>query len=195
MRQLVELHGGQVRVSSAGLGQGATFQVELPMAPLKAAAEEEAPMPRRTLTGEDARPAEISSGISLAGVQVLVVDDEADARALVKRVLEDRGAEVRVAASAEEGMRLFQESAPNVLVSDIGMPVDDGYSFIRRLRALPAEEGGQTPAVALTAYARTEDRLKALQAGFSMHVAKPVDAAELLTVVASLARAGRESLA
>ena len=118
---------------------------------------------------------------------MVVVDDEADARALVKRLLEDRGATARTAGSTGEALRLIGEEKPDVLVSDIGMPEEDGYSLIRRVRALEAGAGGNVPAVALTAYARAEDRMKAILAGFQMHVAKPVEPAELLTMVASLA--------
>ena len=110
----------------------------------------------------------------------------------MKRVLEDRGAVVRAAGTVEEVLRLISEEKPDVLVSDIGMPGEDGYSLIRRVRAMRTESGGNVPAVALTAYARAEDRMKAILAGFQMHVSKPVEPAELLTMVASLAgRTGR----
>ena len=125
--------------------------------------------------------------MNLAGVKVLVVDDEADARALVQRLLEDRGAVVQTASSTRAALEFVRSQRPDVLVSDIGMPEEDGYALIQQVRALPAEQGGTTPAVALTAYARSEDRLKVILAGFQMHIAKPVEAAELLTLVASLA--------
>ena len=129
--------------------------------------------------------------LNLQGVKVLIVDDEADARALVKRLLDDRGAGVRAAGSVEDALRLLAEERPDVLVSDIGMPGEDGYALIRQVRALGADRGGAVPAVALTAYARAEDRMKAILAGFQMHVSKPVEPAELLTMVASLSgRAG-----
>ena len=122
---------------------------------------------------------------------MLVVDDEEDARALVQRLLVARGATVRTAGSAAEALESIQVERPHVLVSDIGMPNEDGYALIRRVRALEAGRGDALPAVALTAYARAEDRMKAVLAGFQMHVAKPVEPAELLTMVASLAgRAG-----
>ena len=127
------------------------------------------------------------ASIRLDGVTVVVVDDEPDARGLVKRLLEDRHARVVAAGGAEEALELVQRIKPDVLVSDIGMPGEDGYALIRRVRTLHPQSGGLTPAVALTAYARAEDRMKAILAGFQMHVAKPVEAAELLTMVASLA--------
>ena len=118
---------------------------------------------------------------------MLVVDDESDARALIKRLLEDRQASVRTAGSAAEAFELIRSERPEVLVSDIGMPEEDGYSLIRRVRALGPEHGGHVPAIALTAYARAEDRLKTIMAGFQVHLAKPVDTRELLALVASLA--------
>ena len=123
----------------------------------------------------------------MGGVKVLVVDDEPDARALVARLLEGLGASVRTAASAHEAMDKLQSDIPNVLVSDIGMPGEDGYSLMRRIRSLDAAQGGNVPAIALTAYARAEDRMKAVLAGFQMHLVKPVEGAELVTMVASLA--------
>jgi CheY-like chemotaxis protein len=124
---------------------------------------------------------------ALRGIRVLAVDDEADARHLLKAVLEQCGAEVRTCGSAGEALAALEEYRPDVLVSDIGMPEEDGYFLIRKVRALTAESGGRTPAVALTAYARIEDRLQALSAGYNMHVPKPVEPAELAVVVASLA--------
>ena len=122
---------------------------------------------------------------------MLVIDDEADARELVKRVLAQSGAEVTTAATAMEGLELLKCFRPHVLVSDIGMPANDGYQFIREVRRLPAESGGTTPAVALTAFARSEDRTRAMIAGFQVHMAKPIEPHELLATVGSLAgRAG-----
>ena len=186
VKQLVELHGGGVRVKSGGPGAGATFVVSLPLTVLHPEAEP-VEAERRHPRASSSRVALPSGGLDLGGVKVLVLDDEADARALVKRLLEDRGALVRVAGTVEEALRLLGEEKPDVLVSDIGMPGEDGYSLIRRVRALGAARGGDVPAVALTAYARAEDRMKAILAGFQMHVSKPVEPAELLTMVASLA--------
>jgi CheY-like chemotaxis protein len=134
--------------------------------------------------------AAVTSGerqLSLAGLRVLIVDDELDARGLLTAMLERCGAEVLAAASAREGLETIERWRPDVLVADIGMPIEDGYGLIRKVRALPKERGGQTPALALTAYARTEDRVRAIAEGYQLHLAKPVDRLELATVVASLA--------
>ena len=120
-----------------------------------------------------------------------MVDDEPDARGLIKRVLEECKAVVMTAASAREALERMRADRPDVLVSDIGMPGEDGYALIRRVRALPPDAGGRTPAVALTAYARAEDRMKAMLAGFQHHVVKPVEPEELITLVAILAGRGR----
>lgn len=185
VKQLVELHGGQVRVESAGPGQGTTFKVLLPLSVVQPAPDPADPERRHPQAGTTPLPIP-ADRLNLAGVKVLVVDDEADARALVQRLLEDRGALVQTAGSAAEAIEMLASQRPDVLVSDIGMPEEDGYTLIRRVRALPAEQGGNTPAVALTAYARSEDRLKAIMAGFQNHLAKPVEAAELLALVATL---------
>lgn len=185
-KQLVELHGGTIRVKSAGEKTGSTFCVALPLAPIQSMPQE--------LTGSDRQHPGGGSGlivlddnITLSGRHVLVVDDEADARNLVCRLLEDVGATVSTASSAAEAMHYLASSSFDVLVSDIGMPGEDGYSLLRRVRSLSPEQGGNVPALALTAYARTEDRVRAILAGFQMHIAKPVEAAELITMVASLA--------
>jgi len=123
----------------------------------------------------------------LDAVRVLIVDDEADARELVSTVLQSQGAEVAIASSVSEALAQLAAFQPQVLVSDIGMPREDGYSLMRQVRSLPLEQGGRIPAVALTAYARAEDRRRALMVGFQSHVAKPVNPTELVIVVASLA--------
>ncbi len=183
VRQLVELHGGTVTAHSAGAGRGATFRVLLPLVVIHPDQEPE----RRHPQADFAALSVPDASIRLDGVTVVVVDDEPDARGLVKRLLEDRHAHVLTAGGAAEALELVQRIKPDVLVSDIGMPGEDGYSLIRRVRTLNPQAGGLTPAVALTAYARAEDRMKAILAGFQMHVSKPVEAAELLTMVASLA--------
>jgi len=134
-----------------------------------------------------AQPAALDGSITLHGVRVLMVDDEADARNLVRRLLEDHGADVVTASSGEEAFPKLAASQFDVLISDIGMPVEDGYMFLRRVRALGPDNGGSIPALALTAYARAEDRVRAILAGFQMHIAKPVEPVELITMVASLA--------
>jgi len=126
-------------------------------------------------------------------VRVLVVDDEADARDLLKMILQHYGAEVRAAKSTAEGLGLLKSWLPDVLVSDIGMPGQDGYALIREVRSLSSEHGGATPAVALTAFARSEDRLKALRAGFHTHIAKPVEPVELSAIIAGLVRSHRRA--
>ena len=179
VQQIVALHGGNVAVASAGDGRGATFTVRLPI-PRHATA------PVHTPDAGDDRQATMASGESpLAGIDVLVVDDENDAREWLVRVLADAGAQVRAARSAAEALDAFGHAPPDVLLSDIGMPEVDGYALIRRIRALPVGEGGRTPAVALTAFARADDRQRALNAGYQMHIGKPVDQDELIAAVAS----------
>jgi PAS domain S-box-containing protein len=183
VKQLVELHGGSIRVKSAGLGHGSTFIVALPLTVIHP--EPDTDVERHHPRAATAGPRDTC--VQIAGVKVLVVDDEADARALVKRLLEDCGAEVVTAGSAAEALELVGAEKPDVLLTDIGMPDADGYSLIRRVRALGPEHGGQVPAAALTAYARAEDRVKAVLAGFQMHLAKPVEPTELIATVAGLA--------
>ena len=185
VKQLVELHGGSIHVDSPGLGQGTTFRVMLPLVAVQPTGDTPGEEPHQIPA--DSEPPISVDALRLTGVRVLVVDDEPDARALVKRLLEDRGAVVRVAASVAEALELLLAEPPDMLVSDIGMPGEDGYALITRVRALSAEAGGTVPAIALTAYARAEDRMKIILAGFQMHVSKPVEPAELLTMVASLA--------
>ncbi|HZS08615.1 MAG TPA: ATP-binding protein, partial [Blastocatellia bacterium] len=190
VRHLVELHGGAVTAESGGEGQGATFHVRLPLMTVRS---ETIGFTGRHLEASGKESPLLSD--SLKGVRVLVVDDEADARDLLTAALGQYGVEVMIAASAAEALSAVEVWRPDVLVSDIGMPVEDGYALIRRLRALTPECGGLIPAVALTAYARSEDRLRALSAGYQMHVAKPVDPAELAAVIASLAgrmKAGKQ---
>jgi PAS domain S-box-containing protein len=179
VKHLVELHGGGVQAHSDGDGRGATFIVRLPLVPVRASLPNVASSP--TPTDQVSYPAE------LRGLKVLVVDDDLDARQLVHSLLEGGGAVVRAAASGADALEMIRQERPDVIISDIGMPESDGYEFIRKLRQLSREEGGRTPAVALTAYARAEDRRKALLAGFQNHAAKPVDAQELVIVVANLA--------
>ena len=190
VKQLVELHGGTVRAKSPGAGMGSTFTVSLPLTPIHSGEEQE--QDRRHPRAEaEPPPAGLDDCPKLKGVRVLVVDDEADSRALVKRLLEDCEATVLTAGSAAEALESVRRERPDVVISDIGMPGEDGYTLMRKVRALAPENGGSVPAVALTAYARSEDRRRAILAGYQMHVAKPVEPAELITMVASLAgRAG-----
>ena len=178
VRQLVELHGGTVRVESEGVGRGATFYVRLPIAAARQKAERETrrAVQRREHPGDAMR-------LKVAGMRVLVVDDEGDARGVVRRFLEDCGVMVTAASSASEAMEKLTAEPFDVLVSDIGMPGEDGYSLIRKVRA----SGNLIPAIALTAYARPEDRTRAVNAGYHTHLSKPADPAELVALVASFA--------
>jgi CheY-like chemotaxis protein/anti-sigma regulatory factor (Ser/Thr protein kinase) len=178
VRQLVDLHGGTIEVQSPGENQGTTFTICMPLAS------------ERTLAGQAREqpqvmePTDCPAGM-LDGLIVLVVDDEPDAREIIKRMLTRSHAEVIVAASVEEALKLIDEYRPHVLVSDIGMPGQDGYDLIRAIRGRGCS-ARDVPAIALTAFARSEDRRRALLAGFQIHVVKPVDANELTAVVASL---------
>jgi PAS domain S-box-containing protein len=184
VRHLVELHGGTVRADSGGAGKGATFTVTLPVRAVIGVG----PPGAIDVAAVRASPAEKESQV-LTGTRVLVVDDEADARELIVTVLEQYGAEPRGAGSVVEALEVLSRFRPDVLVSDIGMPGEDGYVLIRKLRTLEDEQGiPRLPAVALTAYARGEDRRRALAAGFQVHVAKPVEPAELVEAIASIAR-------
>lgn len=180
VKQLVELHGGKASVASKGEGRGATFTVDFPAGGRSAVAVNAG----HAAEGMGWLP---YHNEAFKGLKILVVDDEPDARGLIERLLKQHGAEITTAEDAAEGLSRLQSWRPDVLISDIGMPVQDGYRFIQEIRRLPAASGGQTPAIALTAFARSEDRTKAMVAGFQMHVAKPVEPAELLAVVGSLA--------
>jgi PAS domain S-box-containing protein len=186
VRHLVELHGGKVHVSSPGLGQGTTFTIRLPVRALLSP-------PAATEVGREVESSPTGKAPSgaLEGVRLLVVDDEEDARELVAMVLASAGAQVLTASSSAEGVAAFQQFRPHVLVSDIGMPEQDGYTFMRRIRALGPEAGGHAPALALTAYARNQDRVAALNAGFSTHIGKPVEPDALLAAVIELADKAR----
>jgi PAS domain S-box-containing protein len=181
VKHLVELHGGSVRVASPGADQGTTFTVHLPVIVVHRSLQGGARL-HPTASASVASP---FAAIDLENVNVLVVDDEPDARELIRHVLESCSAHVRTAGSAEEAIGLFNQSKPDVLVSDIGMPEVDGYELLRRIRAVERERGGRVPAVALTAFARSEDRTRALRAGYLVHVAKPVDPSELIATIAS----------
>jgi signal transduction histidine kinase/CheY-like chemotaxis protein len=180
VKHLTELHGGTIEVDSAGLGKGASFRAVLPGA---------APQPDLTAdagpTFSVPRPS-FDRPRELEGVRVLVLDDEADARDLLKTLLESCKMHVTTVSYAADAFEVVRRQAVDVVLSDIAMPIEDGLSFIKRVRALSREEGGRIPAVALTAYARLEDRTRALRAGFNSHVAKPVEASELLAVLTSL---------
>jgi PAS domain S-box-containing protein len=180
VRHLVELHGGTIQASSAGRGKGARFMVRLPLS--AAAARVEAAADPRPLFSD----ARIERTPELVGLRILVVDDQVDARELVATILEDCQAKVSRAGSVPEALAVFERSPPDLLISDLGMPDETGYDLIRQIRSRSLQQGGQTPALALTAYARAVDRTQALRAGFNMHLAKPLDPAELVAIVAAL---------
>jgi signal transduction histidine kinase/ActR/RegA family two-component response regulator len=187
VKQLVEMHGGVISAESAGSGKGSTFRVRLPV---MAATEPLATADRRLDSSEPrARRAALAAplGETLTGITVLVVDDEADSRSLIQRLLEDREARVLTASSAAEAIQQLSTRVPDALISDIGMPGEDGYSLIKRIRAMDGATA-QVPAIALTAYARIEDRLRAIHAGYQLHLAKPVEPAELVTMLKSIVR-------
>jgi PAS domain S-box-containing protein len=200
-RHVVELHGGTIQAQSQGIGQGATFTVKLPILEenretalrLRSVAEEQ----RSRRTGDNNLNFSPQSPVPstqypipnpLTNLRVLVVDDEADVRQWITAVLEESGAKVSTFSSTEQALKALEELDPDVLISDIGMPGEDGYALMRKIREIEAERGGRIPAVALTGYARVEDYKEALAAGFQLHVAKPVRAAELIAVVASLGK-------
>jgi CheY-like chemotaxis protein len=183
VKHLVELHRGEIRAKSDGVGKGATFIVSLPLTavhPLQGELECEPPQPKP-------QDRSLLSGISLKGANVLVIDDEPDARNLLKLLLKSAGASVSLAQSADEGIELLITKRVDVLICEIGMPGVDGYTLIRRVRTLDDPQKSEVAAVALTDYARLEDRTEAIRAGFQNHLSKPVESAELLAVVHSLA--------
>lgn len=182
VHQLVDLHGGSVNVQSEGEGKGTTFTVVLPFVGVVSQKDGDAVHPTHSdeVLSFDGLP-------TLAGLKVLVVDDEADTRELICEVLKECGADVITSPSVADALLALEQHKPDILISDLGMPDEDGYALISKIRALPAEQGGQIPAAALTAYARAEDRMRVLRSGFQFHLPKPVDSAELVTVVASLA--------
>lgn len=182
VQHLVELHGGTVRAESAGHGCGATFTVALPMLPGATATDD-----RHGAVDQDNMAKRVPM---LHGLKVLVVDDDADTCETIGAVLANAGAEVRTCLSAGQALTAMDISVPDILVSDLAMPGEDGYALIRQVRARTTEAGGRIKAVALTAYGRSEDRLKALSAGFQVHVGKPVEPSQLVRIVASVGGSG-----
>jgi PAS domain S-box-containing protein len=172
VRHLVELHGGTVQAASPGVGMGATFTVRLPL------------MSQQSTTRQNSSLLEPTSDLS--GIRVLVVDDDPDSREFVAFVLEQAGAQVTLATTAYEALSRLMQSQPDVLLSDIGMPDMDGYMLLQQVRALPPEQGGQVPAIALTAYAGDFNQQQALTAGFQQHIPKPIEPEELIQVISNL---------
>lgn len=177
-KNIVELHGGTISVASAGLGQGATFTIGLPLLSAQFSAASDAADKRNAALDKDTKEGD------LRGVKVLVADDEPDSGDIIRRILERHGADVRVANSMNVALAHFGEFHPHLVLSDIGMPEHDGFELIKRLRLLP--EARSVPVIALTALARSEDRARVLRAGFQMHVAKPVNSDELVAIIQNL---------
>ena len=184
-RHLVELHGGTIRAVSLGLGNGATFTVDLPLAQ-----ERRDPARAEERRKEVERRRSRSGAVRLDGVHVLLVEDDDDSRKLLGTMLKRNGARVTSTKSAAEALGVFQAELPDVMISDIGMPDQDGYELIRKLRALPPEKGGSTPAIALTGYASRKDRERALGSGYQQHMAKPIEQADLIKAIAALVGRG-----
>ncbi|MEA5570888.1 CHASE domain-containing protein [Calothrix sp. UHCC 0171] len=182
VRHIVELHGGTVSATSPGEGKGATFTVELPVLATRQKIFNSTP--QAIITHE----VSTKSQRILDGLKIILVEDENDARELIATVLEEAGAEVILAANVAQALHTLQQSKPDILISDIGMPQEDGYMLIRKVRALSSEQGGKTPALALTAFAGEEDKNQALNAGFQGHLAKPVEPIELVTRIADLVK-------
>jgi PAS domain S-box-containing protein len=188
-KQLVELHGGTIDVQSEGEGKGSRFCVSLPLALSHDRTEGQMPRGQTSVTEASVE----SKSVDLSGVKILAVDDEPDACRLIKWMLAQCHADVVTASSAAEAILLVETGRPDVLISDIGMPDVDGYELLRRMRALGAARGGMIPAIALTAFARPEDRAHSLKVGFSSHISKPIQPGELVATVASLIRQGHRS--
>jgi PAS domain S-box-containing protein len=172
VRHLVELHGGTIHAESSGEGQGATFIVQLPLMPSNARSPQNQDEPAQT--------------VDLSDIQALVVDDDQDIQDLVQFILEQAGAEVRVAPSALEALKQLEQTIPDILICDIGMPKMDGYALIRQIRTFSPDRGGQIPAIALTAYATEANQQQSIAAGFQKHIAKPVEPEQLVNAITTL---------
>jgi CheY-like chemotaxis protein len=189
VKSLVELHGGSVRVKSAGENQGATFVVSLPVALLR----EDRSVPREEADTTAANPPDTFELPRLDGIDVMIVDDEEDGLWLAARILRDQGARTTSATRGAAALELLRARHFDILLSDIGLPEMDGYELIRRVRELDRKRANPIPAIAVTAYARPEDRQRSLLAGYQMHVSKPIDARELIAGIASLLRLSRSA--
>jgi len=184
-RHLVELHGGTIRAESKGIGKGAVFSVDLPLAQ-----ERRDPARSEERRREVERRRSRMGAVRLDGVHVLLVEDDDDSRKLLGTMLKRNGARVTSTKSAAEALAVFEGELPDVLISDIGMPDQDGYELMRKLRALPPQRGGKTPAIALTGYASRKDRDRALNSGYQQHMAKPIEQADMIKAIAALVGRG-----
>ena len=180
MKHLVELHGGSVQAASAGEGEGATFVIRLPFTGRIESYPNEAPQPP---------PVPSDETVALDSLRVLLVEDEPDTLEYLQRLLQDHGGIVFTARSGQEALAIVGREHLEMLISDIGLPAMDGYDLMRQIRSQNGQSGYSIPAIALTAYARAEDRVRALEAGFDDHIAKPAEPASLLAIVSSLAQA------
>jgi CheY-like chemotaxis protein len=194
VRHLVEMHGGTISVFSEGEGKGSTFSVDLPLAQRAGSSvftESGSILDGAARAGNDAASARAGFAGKLEGLRILVVDDEPDALDMLVSLFAQAGAEVASGASARQALDLLAIWSPSVIVTDVGMPGEDGYQLIGKIRSMKPEQGGDIPAVALTAYATAEDKARALSSGFQAHVAKPVEPTEIISVIAKLAPRAR----
>jgi len=182
-RRLVEVHGGKISAASDGEGQGASFTVTIPIVAVQTTLATAIDPTAVAVSDSESIDAELPN---LSGLKILAVDDEADTRDMIRGVLEQLGANVLTAGSAQEALEALPGWKPDVLICDIGMPGEDGYALIRKVRELETEQERNTPAIALTGYVRVEDRLRALAAGYQMFVPKPVEANELAATISNL---------
>ena len=183
-RHLVEMHGGTIEAASEGLDKGAKFTVAFPLVALRSASGSLVSSNLVSTAQESASNGKHEA--SLKGLRILAIDDEPDVRDMLQTLLEDCGATVLTASSAKEGLEALAAWKPHVLISDIGMPEEDGYSLIRKIRALSPEQGADVPAIALTGYVRVEERMRALEAGYQMFVPKPVETSELISIISDV---------
>lgn len=191
VKNLVEMHGGRITAESKGINQGATFTVSLPQVALNDNGSFEKKLPLETIIGNS--PVNFEDDAPLAGLRVLAVDDDADSRELLQIFLSQNGAIVDVANNAQEALKKFNQSAPDILISDVGMPGEDGYGLITKIRGNSQSDGKQIPAIALTGFSRSEDRQRAIQSGFDSHISKPIDPKVLVKAIVDIVKSSRLS--